>query len=79
MEATPEGHPTLVAQLSNLGNYLSRRYERTGDMKDLQAAIARSEAAVEAAPDDHPERATHLNTLGSVSGSYMDELETCKT
>ncbi|RPB18035.1 hypothetical protein L211DRAFT_748680, partial [Terfezia boudieri ATCC MYA-4762] len=40
-------------------------YERTGNLQDLETAIARSEAAVEGTPEDHPDRAKWLNNLGS--------------
>ncbi|KAF8421170.1 CHAT domain-containing protein, partial [Tirmania nivea] len=41
------------------------RYQRTGNLQDLEAAITRSEAAVEAIPEDHPTQAALLTNLGS--------------
>jgi len=39
VEVTPEDHPNLAGRLSNLGNKLGRRYERTGKIEDLKEAI----------------------------------------
>ncbi|KAF8416573.1 CHAT domain-containing protein [Tirmania nivea] len=64
VEATPEAHPDRAKWLNNLGNYLSLRYEQTGDLLDLDAAINRTEKAVKATPADHPKRAGRLNNLG---------------
>jgi len=44
--------------------YLSSRYERTGNLQDLETAINRSVVASEATPEDHPERPKVLNNLG---------------
>jgi len=41
------------------------RYERTGQLQDLEAGIALSEAAIEATPEGHPDRAGCLNNLGN--------------
>jgi len=65
VEATPEDHPGRGGWLSDLGNHLSRQYERTGNLQDLEAAIGLSEEAVEATPGDHPDRAVLLSSLGN--------------
>ena len=36
---TPEDHPDQARQLSALGSLLDTRYQRTGDLEDLEAAI----------------------------------------
>ncbi|EXK79186.1 hypothetical protein FOQG_16176 [Fusarium oxysporum f. sp. raphani 54005] len=36
VESTPDDHPDLAGMLSNLGNKLQVRYERTGEMRDLE-------------------------------------------
>jgi len=71
VEATPESHPGRAVMLGQLAMYLSNRYERTGNLQDLETAIAQSEAAVEGTPEDHPNRAEQLNTLAmSLSRRY---------
>ena len=45
---------------------LFRRYEQTGSLQDLEAAIVHAEAAVEATPEDHPDKAAMLNNLGNM-------------
>ena len=65
IEAIPEGHPDRVGWLGNLGMHLRSRYERNGNLQDLEMAIARFETAVEATPGDHPDRAVRLSNLGN--------------
>ena len=38
VDSTPEDHPNRAGRLNNLGNKLGRRYERTGEMNDLEEA-----------------------------------------
>jgi len=50
---SPLTHPSRASRLNSLGNCLVRRYERTGDMKDLELAIHRAaEVARIALPRD---------------------------
>jgi len=79
VEATPECHPLQEVRLYNLGNQLSSRCERTGNTQDLDAAIARSTAAVDGTPEDHPGRAGLLNNLGNISATDINELGICWT
>ncbi|KAF8432057.1 hypothetical protein BGX38DRAFT_1083192, partial [Terfezia claveryi] len=72
-------HRGRVASLSNLRQHLSSRYERTGNLQDLEAAIARKEAAMQAAPEYHPDIAgiltnlgIHLNSRYERSGNLQD-------
>ena len=51
--------------LSNLGNALQARFERTGQQADLDQAITRLSEAVDAAPADHPDRPGYLSNLGA--------------
>jgi hypothetical protein len=51
--------------LSNLGASLHTRYARSGLLADLQAAIAAHRQAVATTSIDAPERARHLNNLGT--------------
>ncbi|WP_205718515.1 CHAT domain-containing protein [Actinomadura sp. WMMA1423] len=62
--ATPTDHEDHAAYLSNLGDALRTRFERTGAQADLERAVAAGHQAIQATPDDHPNRATILNNLG---------------
>jgi hypothetical protein len=53
--------------LNNLGSKIGLRYERTGEMKDLEEAIQTARQAVESMPADHPDLGTLLNNLGVTS------------
>ncbi|EXM12961.1 hypothetical protein FOTG_18569 [Fusarium oxysporum f. sp. vasinfectum 25433] len=64
LDSTPDDHPTRAVWLNGLGTKLSRRYERTGEMADLEEAIDLSKQALGSTPDDYPNRAAWLNNLG---------------
>ncbi|RYP58987.1 hypothetical protein DL771_011041 [Monosporascus sp. 5C6A] len=76
VDATPQDHPDRAARLNNLGNRLGDRYSRTGAMSDLEEAIGMdleeairvAREAVDATPQDHPDRAGWLNNLGNRLG-----------
>ena len=55
MEASPNDHPNRAFILGNLGVGLYIRYQQTGNLRDLEAAIAGSKATVEATPENHPD------------------------
>src|SRR5262249_24732517 len=40
VDAAPADHPNRAGQLSNLGNALQARFERTGTQADLEAALS---------------------------------------
>ncbi|MBT2406578.1 MULTISPECIES: CHAT domain-containing protein [unclassified Streptomyces] len=61
----PDGHPDRARCESNLGSALCERFERTGELADLNEAVELSRAAVRATADDHPERAGRLTNLGT--------------
>jgi hypothetical protein len=63
--ATPDGHRSRGATLSNLGVVLRTRFERTHDQAALDEAVETIRAAVAATPDGHPCRAVRLVNLGS--------------
>ncbi|RPB27039.1 hypothetical protein L211DRAFT_780416 [Terfezia boudieri ATCC MYA-4762] len=44
--------------------HLGRRYDQTGDLQELEAAISRSEAAVQAIPEGTPDQAAMLSNRG---------------
>ena len=65
IDATPVGHPSRPAMLSNLGNALQSRFERTGQLADLDQAITLHQEAIAAALADHPGRPAMLSNLGT--------------
>jgi len=62
---TPPGSPNLPMYLNNLGTGLSERYARTGELPDLQRAIASWERAVGETPPGSPDLPSRLNNLGT--------------
>ncbi|KAH8747717.1 CHAT domain-containing protein [Diaporthe sp. PMI_573] len=60
---------------------LRRRFERTGSMDDLNRAVEVADMAVDATPQDYPDRASRLNNLGTQLGrrfewtGSMDDLD----
>lgn len=79
----PDGHQeTKVARLAALipsgdgrlfllgimGGFLRNKYERTGDLEDLQRAVTHSEEAVAALPQGHSSRPSFLAELASTLG-----------
>ncbi|RYP49514.1 hypothetical protein DL768_004780 [Monosporascus sp. mg162] len=63
VKATPCDHPDRVGRLINLAASLLTRFQRTGDVNDLNMAIERNEEAVEAVPRDYPDQADMLTNL----------------
>ncbi|KAJ7928232.1 CHAT domain-containing protein [Mycena leptocephala] len=51
--------------LDNLGGSLFRRFERLGDLDDLNKSVKIREDAVHLTPDGHPDKPTMLNNLGN--------------
>ncbi len=64
LDAIPAGHPYRAVMLTNLGIILQTRFERTGVLADLDAAIEAEHAAVAATPPGHPDRPGYLSNLG---------------
>jgi Tetratricopeptide repeat len=54
--------PDRPGWLSNLGNALQARYERTGALADLERSITAKREALNATPVDHPDRVGWLST-----------------
>ncbi|KZV60225.1 hypothetical protein PENSPDRAFT_760127 [Peniophora sp. CONT] len=50
--------------MSNLGNSLQSRFERVGELEDLEAAILVRRRAVDLTPDGHPNKPHYMNNLG---------------
>jgi hypothetical protein len=62
---TPDGHPNKPGRLNNLGISLLTRFERLGNMEDIDGAIGQQQAAVHLTPDGHPNKPKYLNNLGN--------------
>ncbi|KAJ7477682.1 CHAT domain-containing protein [Mycena latifolia] len=57
--------PTTAMYLSDLGGALRQRFERLGNVVDINQGKALCAAAVEMTPDGHPDMASQLTNLGS--------------
>ncbi|KZP07446.1 hypothetical protein FIBSPDRAFT_841261, partial [Athelia psychrophila] len=60
---TPDGHPNKPARLSNLASSYLTRFERLGDLADLQNLILSYQQAVALTPDGHPDKPGRLSYL----------------
>ncbi|KAJ7277741.1 CHAT domain-containing protein, partial [Mycena rebaudengoi] len=58
--------------LQSLGVSFTDRYQRSGDVKDLEAALQNNQAAVEKTPEGHSDLAGHLQSLGV---SFTDQYQ----
>jgi tetratricopeptide (TPR) repeat protein len=65
LEAAPADHPDRAVYLCNLAVALQARFERTGTLADLDAAVGHLRAAVAVTPADHPNRTLYLSNLGN--------------
>jgi hypothetical protein len=65
VKLTPDSHPDMPSRLNNLGGSLIRRFERLGDLEDLNRSIQVFEDAVKLTPDSHPDMPSRLNNLGN--------------
>ncbi|KAJ7476523.1 CHAT domain-containing protein [Mycena latifolia] len=71
LDKTPPGHPDRRVYLSEMSGVLRRRYQETGDLQDLDAAIQKIEEALGVIPADHPAQPIYLNDLSkSLSERY---------
>jgi tetratricopeptide (TPR) repeat protein len=52
--------------LNNLGNSLFRRFERLGDLGDINKSVLMFQDAVQLTPDGHPDKPSRLSNLGSL-------------
>ncbi|KZP27700.1 hypothetical protein FIBSPDRAFT_1040008 [Athelia psychrophila] len=69
---TPDGHPNKPAYLSNLGSGYRTRFERLGDLADLENSIASHQQAGALTPDGHPNKPAYISKLGS---GYLTRFE----
>jgi tetratricopeptide (TPR) repeat protein len=58
-------NPDRATYLNNLGWRLGRRYERAGEIADLDEAIAITRRTIDSTPDYYPNRAGRLNCLAA--------------
>jgi len=65
VDLTPDGHPNKPCYLSNLGNALQTRFERVGNLTDIENAILSNQNAVDLTPDSHPNKPMRLSNLGN--------------
>ncbi|KAJ7128032.1 CHAT domain-containing protein [Mycena epipterygia] len=71
---TLDSHPNKPSSLNNLGISLRSRFERLGDLDDLNQSVLRFEAAVTLTPDGHPKKPSCLNNLGNSLLSRFERL-----
>ena len=57
-------HPDRARRLNNSSVAVSRRFERTGSMNDLDRAIAMNQETIALTPEDYPNHGIYLNNLG---------------
>ena len=65
VDLTPHGHPYKARHLCNLGLSLRVRFQRYGELGDLEHAISMLRDAVDMTPDGHPEKPRRLISLGN--------------
>jgi tetratricopeptide (TPR) repeat protein len=70
--ATPADHSDHAAYINNLSHRFSSRYDRTGNLDDLEAAISHAQDAVANTPADHHDRAGRLSNLSNRLSSRYD-------
>ncbi|KAF8421523.1 hypothetical protein L210DRAFT_3654453 [Boletus edulis BED1] len=71
---TPDGHPDKPRHLNNLGLSFITRFERLGELNDLEDAISTLRDAVVTTPHGHPHKLTCLNNLGSSFTARFERL-----
>ncbi|THU79158.1 TPR-like protein [Dendrothele bispora CBS 962.96] len=70
IKLTPDGHADKAGRLNNLGTAFQSRFERLGELKDIENAID----AVDLTPDGHADKARRLNNLGNAFQSRFERL-----
>ncbi|KAJ7828707.1 CHAT domain-containing protein [Mycena leptocephala] len=74
VQLTPDGHPNKPGLLNNLGSSLSRRFERLGDLSDINKSVLMFEDVVQLTPDGHPDKPYRLANLGSSLSRRFERL-----
>jgi tetratricopeptide (TPR) repeat protein len=62
VQVVKDDHKALA--LTSLGDSYHARFQRVGDVQDIDRAISSHEDAVRCTPDDHPEKVPRLTSLG---------------
>ncbi|KAJ7937990.1 CHAT domain-containing protein [Mycena leptocephala] len=62
---TPDGHSNKPSYYSHLGNSLLRRFERLGDLADLNQSVLSCKTAAKLTLDGHPAKPICYNNLGN--------------
>ncbi|KAJ7493910.1 CHAT domain-containing protein [Mycena latifolia] len=58
--------PEVAMYLMDLGNALSQRFDRGGDLADIDRSVLMFKEAVKTCPEGHPNRTSGLNNLATV-------------
>ncbi|KAE9400195.1 hypothetical protein BT96DRAFT_975455 [Gymnopus androsaceus JB14] len=64
-EFIPDYHADKVAYLSSLGNAFQARFERLGEILDIEGAIVAFKQAIELTPDGYAGKSSQLHNLGA--------------
>ena len=64
MESILVWDPRDTVALASLGTALSYRFDRLGELEDLEEAILKWRDAVNHTPDGHPHKPSYLSNLG---------------
>ncbi|KAF5340523.1 hypothetical protein D9758_015816 [Tetrapyrgos nigripes] len=74
VDITPDGHASKASRLNNLGIAFQSRFERLGELGDIENAIQFQQQAVDITPDGHASKASRLNNLGIAFQSRFERL-----
>ncbi|KZV61080.1 hypothetical protein PENSPDRAFT_314518 [Peniophora sp. CONT] len=74
VELMPDDYADKSVYMDSLGTALQRRFERLGELGDLEAAIAMKHRAVELTPDDHPDKSAHMTSLGNALQTHFEHV-----
>src|SRR5256885_1289725 len=72
VSASPNLDEADAARLSNLSGALRTRFDRTGQMDDLNEAIDQAQRAVATVPTDHPDRIYCLIMLAAALATRLN-------
>ncbi|KAJ1307575.1 hypothetical protein OPQ81_001672 [Rhizoctonia solani] len=76
LDSTPDGHPDLPGRLDGLGVSYHARFQRLGDVHDLEKAIKYKSRALDSTPDGHPDLSRrHFNLAISFLFQYRHTKE----
>ncbi|KAF8419631.1 hypothetical protein L210DRAFT_3369588, partial [Boletus edulis BED1] len=64
VDLTPRGHPDQPGFLNNLGNCFRARFDRLGELRDLEGAISSYGNAIDLTPHGHPDKPSHFINFG---------------